>query len=86
MLGYGTVAGGPIPQGWVNATLVYQTDPATGTELASTLDEQKLKDVAGELKVPYFHRDSGQGIAAVLPAVDPPGCPPRMPARCGPPS
>ncbi|BBZ14677.1 vWA domain-containing protein [Mycobacterium branderi] len=73
VLGYGTVAGGPIPQGWVNATLVYQTDPATGTELASTLDEQKLKDVAGELKVPYFHRDSGQGIAAVLPAVDPPG-------------
>ncbi|GBE66343.1 hypothetical protein MFM001_28050 [Mycobacterium sp. MFM001] len=73
VLGYGTPTGGPIPQGWVNGTKVYQTDPATGAELTSVLDEQELKSVAGALKVPYFHRDSGQGIAAVLPAVDAPG-------------
>jgi Ca-activated chloride channel family protein len=73
VLGYGTAAGGPIPQGFVNGTKIYQSDPATGAELTSALDEQRLKNIAGELKVPYFHRDSGQGIAAVLPAVDPPG-------------
>ncbi|MEE6169551.1 MULTISPECIES: VWA domain-containing protein [unclassified Mycolicibacterium] len=71
VLGYGTSAGGPIPQGWVGATKVYQNDPGTGAPLNSTLDESTLKKIAGELGVPYFHREAGQSITAVLPAVDP---------------
>lgn len=71
VLGYGTPAGGPIPQGWVGATKVYQNDPATGAPLNSTLDEATLKKIAGELGVPYFHREAGQSITAVLPSVDP---------------
>lgn len=70
VLGYGTAAGAPIPQGWVNGTKVYQSDPTTGAPLNSALDEAKLKEIAEELDVPYFHRESGEPIAAVLPAVD----------------
>ncbi|GAS91304.1 vWA domain-containing protein [Mycolicibacterium brisbanense] len=71
VLGYGTSAGGPVPQGWVGGTKVYQNDPGTGAPLNSTLDESTLKKIAGELGVPYFHREAGQSITAVLPAVDP---------------
>lgn len=70
VLGYGTAAGGPIPQGWVDSTKVYQSDPGTGAPLNSVLDESKLKEIAEELGVPYFHREAGQPITAVLPAVD----------------
>jgi hypothetical protein len=71
VLGYGTPAGGPIPQGWVDGGKVYQTDPSgNGVPLHSAIDEDRLKDVARQLNVPYFHRESGQPISAVLPAFD----------------
>lgn len=68
-LGYGTPAGSAIPQGWVNGRLVYMSDPTTGEPLNNAIDESRLRSVADQLGVPYFHRESGQSIAAVIPAV-----------------
>lgn len=68
VLGYGTPAGGPVPQGWVNGAKVYQNDPATGAPVNSTLDEARLKQIASDLDVTYFHREADQPIAAVLPS------------------
>lgn len=71
VLGYGTAAGSPIPAGWVDGKKVYQTDPSgNGTALNSAIDEARLKDIAEQLNVPYFHRESGQPIGRVLPPVD----------------
>jgi Ca-activated chloride channel homolog len=70
VLGYGTPAGGPIPQGWANGDKVYQGDPGGSGPLNSTIDEARLKDIAGQLNVPYFHRQSGEPISGVVPSVD----------------
>ncbi|MCV7197272.1 VWA domain-containing protein [Mycobacterium angelicum] len=70
VLGYGTSAGGPIPQGWLDGEMVYQGDPDGNGPLTSTIDEDRLKAIAGQLNVPYFHRESGQPISGVAPAVD----------------
>jgi hypothetical protein len=53
VLGYGTPAGGPIP----------------GTDVArSALDEPALRDIAGQIGVPYSSRTGDDGLASVLPA------------------
>ncbi len=69
VLGYGTSAGGPVPQGWAGTTKVYQSDPATGAPVNSTLDEATLERIARDLAVPYFHREANQPIAVALPPV-----------------
>ena len=71
VLGYGTAAGGPVPQGWINGTKVYQNDPATGTPVNSALDEARLKQIASDLGVAYSHREANQPIAGVLPSFEP---------------
>lgn len=71
VLGYGTLAGGPIPAGWVDGTKSYQSDPSgSGAALNSAIDEPRLKNIAAQLDVPYFHRESGQPIGGVLPPLD----------------
>lgn len=71
VLGYGTPVGGPIPAGWVDGKMVYQSDPGgSGAALNSTIDEARLKDIAAQLNVPYFHRETGQPIGGVLPPLD----------------
>jgi Ca-activated chloride channel family protein len=69
VLGYGTPAGGPIPRGFIGGNLTYMADQQNGALLVNTLGEDTLKALAGELGVPYYHRDKGQSIAAVVPAV-----------------
>jgi Ca-activated chloride channel homolog len=69
VLGYGTPAGGPIRQAYVNGDLVFMGDPQTNGPAISRIDDKELKAVAGELGVPYFHRD-GSPITPVIPAVD----------------
>lgn len=69
VLGYGTPAGGPIQQGWIDGNLVYMSDPQTNGPAISGINEDALKAIAGELGVPYFHRESSP-ITAVVPAVD----------------
>jgi hypothetical protein len=68
VLGYGTPAGGPVPQALVNGDVVYELDPATNRVAASGLNEAALKGIAGALQVPYFHRDNGP-IDRVAPAL-----------------
>jgi Ca-activated chloride channel family protein len=57
VLGYGTPAGGPIPRSYVDGGLIYMADQQTGAALISVLG------------VNYFHRERGQSISAVVPAV-----------------
>lgn len=70
VLGYGTPDGAPIPQGWLNGSKVYQLDPDTQAPLTSSLDEARLKDIAAQLGVPYFHRAAGSSISSVVPPVE----------------
>jgi Ca-activated chloride channel family protein len=69
VLGYGTPAGGLIPRGFVNGDLVYMWDTQTSRAANSAINEDGLKSIAGELGVPYFHRENSP-ITAVVPAVD----------------
>jgi hypothetical protein len=69
VLGYGTPAGGPVPQALVNGDLVYEWDQAADRAATSGLNEDALKGIARVLGVPYFHRDNGS-IARVVPNVD----------------
>lgn len=56
VLGYGTAEGGPMKaQGGENDG-EYITD-AEGNEGISMIDEQQLETIAGEMDVPYIHRD-----------------------------
>lgn len=70
VLGYGTEQGGPIPQGWLQGAKVYQSDPSSQAPLNSTLDTAKLRDIAAQLSVPYFHRETGSSISNLVPPVD----------------
>lgn len=69
VLGYGTPAGGPVPEALVDGDLVYEWDEQSNRAANSGLNEDALKGIAGQLGVPYFHRENGP-ITAVLPAVD----------------
>lgn len=69
VLGYGTVAGGPIPRAYTNGTLTYMWDNQTNRAAHSGLNEDALKAIAAQLGVPYFHRDNSP-ITPVLPAVE----------------
>jgi hypothetical protein len=70
VLGYGTSEGAPIPQGWLNGSKVYQLDPNSNVPLTSTIDEARLKGIATQLGVPYFHREAGSSIGSVVPPVE----------------
>ncbi|WP_156689742.1 VWA domain-containing protein [Mycobacterium sp. Marseille-P9652] len=67
VLGYGTPAGGPVPEGWVDGRKRYQAGPGGGP-LTSAIDEGRLQGIAAQLDVPYFHRESGQPISGIAPA------------------
>jgi Ca-activated chloride channel homolog len=69
VLGYGTPAGGPIPRGFIGGDLVYMADQQSGAPLVNGLGEDTLKALAGELGVSYHHREKGQSISVVVPAV-----------------
>lgn len=71
VLGYGTNDGGLIPTRWANGTLLYLLDPATGQPVVSTLGENTLQTVADDLGIPYVHREAGDAIGVIIPAVDP---------------
>jgi Ca-activated chloride channel homolog len=69
VLGYGTPAGGPIPRGFIGGNLAYMADQQSGVPLVNGIGEDTLKALAGELGVTYYHRDKGQSISVVVPAV-----------------
>jgi Ca-activated chloride channel family protein len=70
VFGYGTPAGGPIPARSVNGDVVYAADAPGGAVLNSAINEPGLRSIAGQLGVPYVHRESGQDIVQRVPAVN----------------
>jgi Ca-activated chloride channel family protein len=69
VLGYGAPTGGPVPQALVNGNLEYERDQQGIRAANSGLNEQALRGIAGELGVPYFHRDNSP-VTAMVPEVD----------------
>ncbi|WIM89826.1 VWA domain-containing protein [Candidatus Mycobacterium wuenschmannii] len=69
VLGYGTPAGGPIPRGYIDGNLIYMADQQSGAPLTNGIGEDTLKARASDLEVTYHHRDKGQSISPVVPAV-----------------
>ena len=72
VLGYGTAAGGRVAsKRGANGETSYFPDPNTGGgQFLSALDETSLKSVAGQLKLPYYHRAPGDSTATIIPALD----------------
>ncbi|MBV9088515.1 MAG: VWA domain-containing protein [Mycobacteriaceae bacterium] len=84
VLGYGTPAGGPIPQAVVNGAVVYAVDAQTGDELGSALNEPALTAIANQLGIRYVHRDNGPSLAPVTTARSTGGAAEAAPAGQGP--
>ncbi|MCV7281800.1 VWA domain-containing protein [Mycolicibacterium flavescens] len=70
VFGYGTANGGPIPGSFAAGRKAYLPVAGTSTLMNSSVDEQRLESIADSLKLPYFHREAGQDITPVLPAVN----------------
>ncbi|MEP6798841.1 MAG: VWA domain-containing protein [Lapillicoccus sp.] len=65
VLGYGTTAGGRMKQTGTRRD-GYIIDPTTGQPALSVIDEKQLQDIARQLRLPYLHRTSEDGAAAIL--------------------
>ena len=70
VFGYGTPAGGPIPGAYVGGAVTYLADPRSGAPAISAINEPGLRRLAGDLGVPYVHRESGVPLTG-LPAPRP---------------
>ena len=69
VLGYGTRDGGRMKENSGDPTRPAETyiqDPATGADAVSRLDEDRLRELAGQLAVPYVHRAAGDAAAPML--------------------
>ena len=69
VLGYGTRDGGRMKENSGDPTRPAETyiqDPAAGADALSRLDEDRLREVAGQLAVPYVHRSAGDAAAPML--------------------
>lgn len=68
VLGYGTAAGGAMARtGTREGGDVL--DPSTGSAAVSRIDEKELQAIAGQLGVPYLHRTTDDGGAAIMSAL-----------------
>jgi len=71
VLGYGTTTGGRVASKIAaNGDVTYFPAPNGGGDFLSVLDEASLREVAGQLHVPYFHRSMGDSTAMVIPSLD----------------
>lgn len=69
VLGYGTRDGGRMKENSGDPTrpaATYIQDPATGAAAVSRLDEDRLRDLARQLALPYLHRAAGDAAAPML--------------------
>jgi len=69
VLGYGTRDGGRMKENSGDPTRPAETyiqDPATGADAYSRINEDRLREVAGQLAVPYVHRAAGDAPAPML--------------------
>lgn len=65
VLGYGTDNGGRM-QG---STFYYLTDPETGKDALSKIDESTLKSLAGELDLDYIHMTSTANVKYIVDSI-----------------
>ncbi|SEH46686.1 hypothetical protein SAMN04489835_0131 [Mycolicibacterium rutilum] len=70
VFGYGTTAGGPIPANYAAGRKLYLPVTGTSTVMTAPMDQQRLENIAESLNMPYVHREAGQDITPVLPAVN----------------
>lgn len=80
VLGYGSPAGGQVPERWDEEGQIHYVQGPDGPLVAAP-DETALRQIAGQLSVPYSHRGPGEPISAVLPAL--PDDAHAAPARTG---
>jgi Ca-activated chloride channel family protein len=72
VLGYGTTEGGRMKstRARYDAAATYIQDPQTGEDAVSVIDETRLKEMAGQLGVPYLHRVAGESVLPAINGVD----------------
>ncbi len=72
VLGYGTREGGRMraTAARFGSSTEYLKDPTTGEDARSVADEGTLRTIADQLRVPYVHREAGDGIGAVVDGID----------------
>ncbi|SHU09631.1 MAG: VWA domain-containing protein [Mycobacterium sp.] len=70
VLGYGTTAGGRVASRMAAGGEMSYFPDANGGQFLSVLDDASLKTVAGQLKLPYYHRSPGDSTATIIPAID----------------
>ncbi|WP_166426717.1 vWA domain-containing protein [Labedella populi] len=73
VLGYGTDGGGRMRSytGYDDGTEPpYIVDYSTGEDAISRIDERALTTIAGELGVPYVHRDAESSVAAATAGIE----------------
>ena len=76
VLGYGTAAGGRMKENTGpgpddDAGYIPDRSGGTGHDALSVIDEGQLRQIAGDLGVPYVHRSAGDGAGPMLQSADP---------------
>ncbi|WP_343993582.1 VWA domain-containing protein [Terrabacter terrae] len=72
VLGYGTSSGGRMKatRSRFDTSGSYIKDPSTGEDARSVISEDTLRAIAGQLGVPYLHRDAGDDIGPAVEGID----------------
>lgn len=76
VLGYGTAAGGRMKENTGpgpddDAGYIPDRSGGTGRDALSVIGEGRLRQIAGDLGIPYVHRTAGDGAASMLQKADP---------------
>lgn len=72
VLGYGTSSGGRMKatRSRFDTSGSYIKDPSTGEDARSVISEDTLRSIAGQLGVPYLHRQQGDDISPAVDGID----------------
>ncbi|MDV3220898.1 VWA domain-containing protein [Intrasporangium sp.] len=72
VLGYGTSEGGRMKstRARYDESASYLQDPTTGADAVSVIDEDRLRQLAGQLGLPYHHRVAGESVLPVVDGID----------------
>ncbi|WP_320535787.1 VWA domain-containing protein [Pseudarthrobacter sp. IC2-21] len=78
VLGYGTAEGGRMREnsgsrsgGDTGPGYIQDRTSGSGGDALSAIDEGRLQWIAGQLGIPYVHRDAGDAVAPMMQAADP---------------
>lgn len=72
VLGYGTSDGGRMKstRARYDESPSYLQDPTTGGDAVSVIDENRLRQLAAQLGLPYHHRVAGESVLPVVDGID----------------